>query len=99
MFVAVITNALDIMEDRGRLILNTGLEGEGIAIRITDTGSGISPEHISRTFDPFFTTKGRKGGTGLGLAIARKIVSSHNGSIDLVSEEGNGATVMIALPL
>jgi PAS domain S-box-containing protein len=98
-FLAVITNALDVMEDRGKLTLETGFGEEKIFIRITDTGSGITPENVSRVFDPFYTTKLDKGGTGLGLAIAKKIISNHNGGIDVVSKIGKGTTFIITLPL
>ena len=71
--LAVVTNALDAMQDRGTLTIETGVREDGVAIRISDTGNGIPPEIINRIFDPFFTTKSERGGTGLGLSIARKI--------------------------
>lgn len=97
--LVVVTNALDIMKDRGRLTLETGFEGDNIFISITDTGSGISRENISRIFDPFFTTKAGEGGTGLGLPIANKIIANHKGSINVISEPGNSATFRITLPI
>ena len=98
-FLAIIINALDAMEDRGKLTLETGVEGENIFIKITDVGPGISPEQQSRIFDPFYTTKGEKGGTGLGLSIANKIVNNHRGTIEVSSEEGNGTAFIITLPI
>ena len=98
-FLAIIINALDAIEDRGKITLETGVEGESIFIKITDAGPGISPEHISRIFDPFYTTKGEKGGTGLGLSIANKIVNNHRGGTEVSSEEGKGTTFIITLPL
>lgn len=96
--LALITNALDAMEDRGTLTVETG-SGENIVfIKIGDTGRGISPRDVSRIFDPFFTTKSDKGGTGLGLSIANKIIASHNGSITVSSEEGKGTVFTISLP-
>ncbi len=96
--LAVITNALDAMNDNGTLTLETGAREENAIIRISDTGEGISPEIISRIFDPFFTTKSEQGGTGLGLSIARKIVANHNGHIDASSTPGQGTTFTITLP-
>jgi len=71
---------------------------EFIEIRITDTGSGISKEDLSKIFEPFFSTKGQKG-TGLGLAVIWGIIDNHNGSITVDSEPGKGTTFTIRLPL
>ena len=98
-FITVIMNALDAMNDSGVLTIGTRQEGDTLSIAIRDTGPGIPPELISRSFDPFFTTKSDKGGTGLGLTIARKIVDNYKGEITLSSEPGNGTTVTIKLPL
>jgi signal transduction histidine kinase len=97
--LAIMTNALDAMKDKGTLTLETGT-GEGIAfMKISDTGPGILPEHIDEIFKPFFTTKAETGGTGLGLAIATKIINNHRGSIDVFSETGKGTAFIINLPL
>jgi len=95
--LAVITNALDAMNDKGTLTIETDSLENGAIIRISDTGEGISPEISTRIFDPFFTTKSERGGTGLGLSIARKIVANHNGHIDASSTPG-GTTFTITLP-
>lgn len=97
-FLSIITNALDAMEDRGRLTIETGVEGERVFIKITDSGPGIPLEIKEKIFNPFFTTKSEKGGTGLGLSIARRILDNHNGSIDVSSEIGKGTTFRIILP-
>ncbi len=96
--LAVITNALDAMNDKGTLTIEADALKSGGVIRISDTGAGISPEIITRIFDPFFTTKSERGGTGLGLSIARKIVANHNGHIDASSTPGQGTTFTITLP-
>lgn len=111
-FLAIILNALDAMEDRGALTLETGVcpsasetkskepgEGGSIFIIISDTGTGIPPGLTGKIFDSFFTTKPEKGGTGLGLSIANKIMKDHNGSICVTSEKGNGAAFRIVLPV
>ncbi len=106
--LAIITNALDSMDDRGTLTLETagvpsacsekdGIERGSVLINISDTGPGIPPENIERIFKPFFTTKSEKGGTGLGLSIAQKIISKQNGEISVSTGEGKGSTFRIVL--
>ncbi len=98
-FLTLIINALDAMENRGTLTIETGMEEDNVYIKITDTGPGIPSEHIDRIFDPFFTTKPDKGGTGLGLAIASKIIKEHNGTIEAFSQEAKGTTFKITIPI
>jgi signal transduction histidine kinase len=64
---------------------------------VTDTGSGILPEHQERIFDAFFTTKGG-GGTGLGLAVSRRMIREHGGDIRVSSKYGEGARFSVVLP-
>jgi PAS domain S-box-containing protein len=97
-FLSVITNALDAMDDKGQITITTEAGTNYVIIKISDNGSGMSAETIKMVFDPFFTTKSAKGGTGLGLSIAREIVISYNGSVDVISEEGKGTTLIISLP-
>ena len=97
-FLSIVVNALDDMEDSGTLTLETGIEDDLIFIKISNTGPGIPSELISRIFDPFFTTKSEKGGVGLGLSIARKIITNHNGNINVISEKGKSTTFKITLP-
>lgn len=70
---------------------------EMTVIRVIDTGCGIPAENMDRIFEPFFTT--RENGTGLGLAIVRQLIESHNGTIHVASEPGQGTTFEISLPL
>jgi signal transduction histidine kinase len=81
---------MDAGPDRGR-------EGN-IKVTVSDTGVGIDPEIIGKIFDPFFTSKPVGEGTGLGLAICHKIIEEHEGSIDVMSSAGNGASFIIRLP-
>ena len=67
-------------------------------IIIEDNGPGVAPEHKRRVFDPFFTTKPTGEGTGLGMSIALRIISNHDGFIQLDSELGHGARFTIELP-
>ncbi len=85
---------------KGKITISTR-ENQGFAeIRISDTGTGISPENLTRIFDPFFTTKEVGRGTGQGLAIAHNIVvTNHKGSINVESVLGTGTTFIIRLPI
>jgi PAS domain S-box-containing protein len=97
-FLAIITNSLDAMEDKGTLLIETGVERETVFIKIGDTGPGIPPEHVNSIFDPFFTTKSAKGRTGLGLSIAGKIIANHKGSINVMPGDGKFSALKISLP-
>lgn len=96
-FQNLILNALDAMPAGGTLALRTSEHDGKVRIEITDTGKGLTPEECSRLFTPYYTTK--QLGTGLGLAIVQSIVSDHQGTISVSSEEGRGTTFRIDLPL
>jgi signal transduction histidine kinase len=83
----------------GILTIQTGLKDKAAEISFTDTGCGMSKEHLSKLFAPFFTTKETGKGTGLGLAISYGIIQSHNGEIEVESEVGKGSTFRIKLPI
>lgn len=72
-------------------------DGTGVAVRVTDRGTGIDAAHLERVFEPHFTTKGEDG-TGLGLAIVRQIVETAHGRVGLASRVGEGTTVTVWLP-
>lgn len=83
-------------QSNGHLLINISENEDFAIIEVTDDGAGI-PEHIrSRIFDPYFTTKNH--GTGLGLLNVIKIVEAHNGTMEVISEEGKGSTFKIYLP-
>ncbi len=71
-------------------------DGRFVCISITDTGTGIRPEHLARIFDPYFTTK--QSGSGLGLATVYSIIRKHQGHIEVESEIGKGTTFNMWLP-
>jgi hypothetical protein len=103
-FLNLVLNARDAMPRGGLLTLRTTAgeaeDGEPLAqLEISDTGSGIAPEHLKRIYDPFFTTKGPKHGTGLGLAVSYGIIQEHSGTMNVESEVGRGTTFRIDLPL
>jgi len=93
----IIKNAREAMPQGGILTLATERIGDEVALRISDTGSGIPPEILPKLFEPF-VTHGKTNGTGLGLAIAKSIVEGHRGTIGVTSELGSGTTIEIRLP-
>jgi two-component system NtrC family sensor kinase len=100
-FMNMIVNAAEAIEDSGNLTLGTRfLPGEEhIEIEITDTGQGIPEENLKKLFDPFFTTKEVGHGTGLGLAISYGIIKEHKGKISVESKVDQGTTFLIHLPV
>ncbi len=73
--------------------------GAWLQLTISDTGTGIAPEHLPHIFEPFYTTKEVGKGTGLGLAQLYGIIKQHKGSVDVVSTLGQGSSFIIYLPL
>jgi two-component system NtrC family sensor kinase len=94
----LVANALDACPPGGTVTVRTCAAPEGLAIHITDTGTGIDPAIRDKIFDPFFTTKPLGRGTGLGLAISHGIVKDHGGRIDVESMPGKGSCFTIHLP-
>ncbi len=93
----LIKNAAEAMTARRPPVdIKTHTREQNVFIEISDTGQGISPEHLGNLFRPFFTTK--KKGTGLGLATY-KLVQDHNGDIRVNSEVNQGTRVVVQLPL
>jgi two-component system NtrC family sensor kinase len=78
---------------------NAGSEGDWIAVRVSDHGQGIAPEHLPHIFEPFFTTKEVGSGTGLGLSVAYGIIGDHDGWIDVDSKLGQGTSFALFLPV
>ncbi len=68
-----------------------------LAVRVDDTGTGISEEHLSKIFDPYFTTKPAGQGTGLGLGVSRQIVEMHGGVLDIRNRHEGGARAIVAI--
>jgi signal transduction histidine kinase len=93
----LVLNAMQAMPGGGSIFVETGQDGDRLAIDVRDTGEGIPPDKIERVFDVFFTM--REGGTGLGLPIARRIVEEHGGTLTIASKLGEGTTARILLPL
>ncbi|MDU0812542.1 sensor histidine kinase [Bacillus siamensis] len=88
-------------EETGVITVSLQKDG-GIMLMMADNGAGVAPEHVPHLFDRFYraeTSRSRKyGGTGLGLAITKTIIDSHNGTIEVKSEQGKGSVFVIRLP-
>jgi len=98
-FINLMLNVTDAMGEGGRLTVSTRVTDQGeVTIKFSDTGPGISPEHLPEIFDLFFTTKPVGEGVGLGLSISYSIIQQHNGTIDVESQPGQRATFTVRLP-
>jgi PAS domain S-box-containing protein len=106
-------NARDAMDGQGKLTIELGnaflddeyarstfdvKAGQYVMLAVSDTGTGMTPDVLSKVFDPFFTTKPDGKGTGLGLSMVYGFVKQSGGHIKLYSEPGSGTTVRIYLP-
>ena len=112
-FINLVVNARDAMNNVGKIIIETSNyktekeiellsdtlpSGEWGRVEVKDQGCGISEENLRRIFDPFFTTKKLGEGTGLGLSTVYGIISQTGGFLDVVSVEGKGTSFVIFLP-
>ncbi|MEG5057218.1 PAS domain S-box protein [Microcoleus sp. A2-C5] len=103
-FMNIIANAIDALQhppkNPGSIRIRTEVEGNCVAIRIADNGSGIADQIKQRIFDPFYTTKPIGSGTGMGLAISHSIiVEKHKGKINCFSAIGKGTEFAIEIPI
>jgi len=98
-FTNLIANAFQAMDGNGgKLILSTRSFKDSVEVKVTDSGMGIPQKHLNQIFDPFFTTKKLGEGTGLGLNIVYRIVTKHEGTIDVESREQVGTAFTIKFP-
>jgi two-component system sensor kinase FixL len=97
--VNLVRNATEAMSGRNKrqLTISTGLEGSDVEIAVSDTGTGLPDDVVSRLFHPFVTTKER--GMGMGLSICRTIAEAHGGRLWLASNTPEGATFKLSLPI
>ncbi len=96
----LLTNALDSLEDDGRVEIRLETREQMAELSVADNGCGMDAEVLERIFEPFFTRRRAGQGTGLGLSICYRIVSDHGGTIEARSPgPGQGATFVVRLPL
>lgn len=95
-FLNLAKNAVEAMEEKGRLLIAVSTGLSSVEVRFDDEGPGIDPDKVARIFEPFYTTK--DSGVGMGLAICLRIVSAHDGTIRAASREGGGASMSVRLP-
>ncbi|MDP6483747.1 MAG: response regulator [Nitrospinota bacterium] len=93
----LVNNSLDAMPVGGKITFQTENVTEGVRVKMSDSGEGMSSEDAACAFEPFFTTKGERG-NGLGLSMVSSIVGRHEGQIRLESAPGEGTTVWMTLP-
>lgn len=94
----LILNAAHAIGEQGTITIATGSQAEEVWFSVTDDGSGIPPETLSRIFEPFYTTKPVGEGTGLGLSVSHGIVQKHGGRIEVDSRPGQGTEMLVTLP-
>ncbi|MGH1364494.1 MAG: sensor histidine kinase [Calditrichia bacterium] len=94
----LIDNALDALEEKGKLLITGQKDREFVLVKFIDNGSGIPKDIQSKIFDPFFTTKAINEGTGLGLDIVHRIIRRHNGDIKVDSKPGH-TEFQVCLPI
>jgi signal transduction histidine kinase len=97
-FVNLLVNAIQSIDNEGRLTIRTEAENGWVKMSISDTGCGIPEKNMDKIFTPFFTTKEDIKGVGLGLAVSHGIIEKHGGHIETQSEVGKGSTFTIFLP-
>lgn len=95
----ILLNAVHAITTQGKIEVTTRVMDNFLEIIFSDTGCGISEEHITKIFDPFFTTKDLNKGTGLGLAVSYGIIKKHGGEIRVESSVGKGSTFIVRLPV
>ncbi len=100
-FMALLLNALDAMEDKGVIAIRTRMDdkGDNTIAEVVDRGHGIRQSDRAKIFEPFYTTKAPSRGMGLGLSICYAIVNEHGGRIEVDSMVGEGSVFRILLPV
>lgn len=100
--VALLVNAVEAMPDGGQVNIsakNSTMDSDWVIIKVQDTGIGIPDDVKEKILEPFFSTKKHKRSVGLGLAVVYGIIQRHQGTIKVESVEGEGATIILELPV
>jgi two-component system, OmpR family, sensor histidine kinase BaeS len=97
-----VRNALRYTPAGGTVEISGCLEGDAVQLAVTDTGTGIAPEHLPHVFDRLYRADPSRsrlsGGSGLGLELVRALVADHGGRVDVRSEPVRGSTFVVRLP-
>lgn len=93
----LVTNAYQAMPDGGELGFSAEVDQRQICLLVSDTGGGMPPQIMARIFEPLYTTKAR--GIGLGLPVSKNLVEINGGQIEVTSQENQGSTFTITLPI
>lgn len=96
-FFNIVKNAMQAMNDGGRLEIRLAADDRDLSIAFKDTGTGIGDDDFHRLFEPFHT--GKASGHGLGLTIVQRIVQDHGGRLEVSSKQGEGTCFRIVLPV
>jgi len=96
--VNLMINAADAMPQGGALTIAAREVASGVELRLTDTGTGMTPDVLAAALTPLFTTKHHGRGTGLGLSVSNSVITSIGGKLALASTPGEGTTVIVTLP-
>ncbi|PKB71341.1 MAG: hypothetical protein BZY87_05660 [SAR202 cluster bacterium Io17-Chloro-G6] len=91
------SNSLEAVDEGGHINIAVAPEGEFLAVMISDDGVGIPSDQLERLFEPFHTTKSES--QGLGLFAAKHIIEMHQGTVEIQSSKGSGATVIVKFPV
>ena len=96
-FYNIIRNAIQAMTGGGTLTIQGCEADQNIVMRISDTGSGISSENMSKLFQPYFSTK--ESGNGIGLMVVERVFREHGAKLSIESAGGKGTSFIISFPL
>ncbi|MBP3949856.1 HAMP domain-containing histidine kinase [Bacillus sp. YZJH907-2] len=96
--INITKNCIEAMPEKGKLVIKTKSEENGLVLVISDNGKGMTEEQLSRLGEPYFTTKGREG-TGLGMLTVIKIIELLNGKLNVTSKVNEGTNFYIHLPI
>jgi len=97
-FLNLLMNTIEALRNGGKVKISAKIIGQHIDIRVSDNGTGIAKENLSKIFEPFYTTKA-KDGIGLGLSVCYGIIQWHKGDISVSNNSDGGATFQISLPI
>jgi signal transduction histidine kinase len=99
----LLSNSIKFTPEGGKIRISLDSSAAEVSVTISDNGIGISPEEVGAIFQRFYkadkSRSGNNNGNGLGLAIVKKIVSLHQGSIEVDGAPGGGTTMIVRLPV